>query len=128
MGDRANVVMDEQDGGKIFLYSHWGGTDLPKTLQTALRRKARWEDESYLARIIHREMIRGCENKETGFGISTTPPDNSYPYLRVNCDKQTVTIDFEPVAKYHKGGNKVLSFKEYCDAPEMDWTVLGYRS
>lgn len=77
MGDRANIVIQEEKGGKIYLYTHWAGTELPATLQAALRRgKDRWDDESYLARIIFCEMVKGQEMTEAGYGISTYEGDN----------------------------------------------------
>lgn len=81
MGDRRNVILTEdasyKEGGKqverqeqVALYSHWGGTELPAVVQRALRRRQRWNDLPYLARIIFSEMVRGDINGETGFGIS----------------------------------------------------------
>jgi hypothetical protein len=40
MGDRANVYVKNTDTQGVFLYSHWGGTELPATVQKALKRKA----------------------------------------------------------------------------------------
>ncbi len=123
MGDRANVVIDEQDGGTIYLYTHWGGSELPETLQNALKRKWRWDDESYLTRIIFQEMT-GPELRETGFGIATSPPDNSYPYLRVSTAKHTITVDYDPVREYHDHPNLVLSFEQYIGLGEIGWNNL----
>ncbi len=125
MGDRANVVIDEEDGGTIYLYTHWGGTDLPQTLQNALKRKWRWQDESYLARIILQEMT-GPEIRETGYGIATSPPDNGKPYLRVSTKAQTVTVDFDPVRAYHDHPNRVIPFKDYIALKDVEWSTLGY--
>lgn len=131
MGDRANIVMELKTGyeedrpyGLIFLYTHWGGTDLPGTLQTALKRRERWDDESYLTRIIFSEMIRGQERSETGFGISLRPSDNEHPYLRVNPDKQTVTVDFDPVRKYHNQPNRKFTFEKFVAIPDISWEAL----
>ena len=119
MGDRANVVIDEEnDKGHIFLYTHWGGPDLPLTLQKALAKRWRWGDEAYLAKIIFREMIRGCEDEETGFGISTTPPDNEHPYLRVSTKFQTVTVNDSVTP------DKVFTFDKYVNISNICWRVL----
>jgi hypothetical protein len=76
MGDRANVVVKEtRDGPGVWLYTHSGGTELPETLKAALARRLRWDDDAYLARIIFCEMVRGYENSEYGFGISTSECD-----------------------------------------------------
>lgn len=124
MGDRANVVIDEEQGGTIYLYTHWGGSELPATLQTALKKRWRWDDEPYLARLIFQEMTRGSENNETGFGISTTPQDNEHPYLRVSVKAQTVTVDYGPVRQHTNHPNRVIPFEEYIKIPDIEWDAL----
>ncbi len=124
MGDRANVVIDEEDGGTIYLYTHWAGTELPETLQRALAHKWRWDDQPYLTRIIFQEMT-GPELRETGYGISTRQQDNSYPYLRVSTKTQTITVDFDPVRKYHDKPNRTISFNDFIAIPDIDWLKLG---
>ena len=126
MGDRANIVVRNsrfEDNG-VWLYSHWGGSDLWRVLQTALGREQRWGDDAYLTRIIFCEMmltevraghtdaaeivLRG----ETGYGIGTGPCDNGYPLLVVNTEAQTVEVcdlDKNKVGKAHKS----FSFKQY---------------
>ena len=85
MGDRANVVVLGTGPSPVYLYTHWGGSELPATLQAALKRgEGRWTDPSYLARIIFCEMVAGREQSELGYGISTAITDNSYPLLVVN--------------------------------------------
>ena len=94
MGDRGNIVIKQEDGNQIYLYTHWGGYSLPVVLQNALKRgKHRWDNEPYLARIIFCEMVKGYEMDLTGFGISTYECDNEHPHLIVDCATQTVTID-----------------------------------
>ena len=93
MGDRANVCVVDGDD-KVFLYTHWGGTELPETLQAALRRGGdRWTDAPYLRRIIVSEMI-GPDRlmATTGVGIATHPPDGEDRVLRVDTEAQTVTV------------------------------------
>ena len=92
MGDRGNIVMVEESGNQIYLYSHWAGTELPEILQKALvRGKNRWDDESYLARIIFSEMIQKDILSETGYGISTYRCDENHPDLEVRIkDKRVV--------------------------------------
>lgn len=93
MGDRANVVIQQGDGKRIYLYSHWGGYELPESLAVGLDKgRGRWDDESYLARIIFREMGAGQEG-ETGFGISTYPPDNEHPFLVVDTKAKAVRVE-----------------------------------
>lgn len=90
MGDRGNIeVKDEQ--GSVFLYSHWGGSELPATLASALDRGiGRWTDQPYLARIIFCEMVRGDVEGETGYGISYAECDPEHPTLVVDCTERTV--------------------------------------
>lgn len=111
MGDRANVHVVEERGGDIYLYTHWGGTELPATLASALERgRGRWGDESYLTRIIFSEMVKDDLLAETGYGISSYPVDQEYPDLVVNMGAQTVTdrngvtVPFEAYVAYHNAG------------------------
>lgn len=95
MGDRANIgviVGGAKSEGPIFLYSHWGGSEIKNTLALALDSapgRGRWNDSSYLARIILDTMTRGAD-PETGFGISRTLEDNEYPVLIVDPDTKSV--------------------------------------
>jgi len=95
MGDRANVYVKNTDTQGVFLYSHWGGTELPATVQKALKRKARWDDEQYLARIIFDTMTDGRAG-DTGFGISAVIGDNSYPIIYLDCRTQEIGFAAEP--------------------------------
>lgn len=91
MGDRANVKMLMEEGGNspIYLYTHWGGTELAETVRDALRRgESRWADGPYLARIIFSEMTKGRESSLTGFGIA--------PFI---CDNQHYIIEVSVVSK-----------------------------
>jgi len=95
VGDRSNVKIAYESGAMIGFYTHWGGTELPTIVQTALKRgKPRWDDEAYLARIIFSEMIKDEVNELTGFGIY--PGDHEYDEehktIFVNIKEQTVII------------------------------------
>jgi hypothetical protein len=91
MGDRANILVKEDgsDSG-LWLYTHWNGSSLPHVLQAALKKKWRWDDTPYLARIIFCEMVKGDVEGETGFGISTRECDGGDRVLEVRVDEQTV--------------------------------------
>lgn len=103
MGDRGNIVVVHHVGAKkikrIFLYTHWAGTEIASTLQTALQRKQRWDDEAYLTRIIFCEMIGDDIKGETGFGIGGECVDNEHNVLVVDCAKQTVGVSEDRDAK-----------------------------
>jgi hypothetical protein len=99
MGDRGNIVIEEDfSDGKIFLYSHWGGSSLPEILANALDRgQGRWSDSPYLTRIIFNEMTKGDEMDTTGFGISTVQCDNEHTLLYVDVRNQQVRTDLGSV-------------------------------
>jgi hypothetical protein len=102
MGDRANIFVadDDYDGGPplgVYLYAHWGGEALPLLLQGVLSRGLRWDDPSYLARLIFCEMVRGDERGEDGYGISASLGDNEHSITVVDCGKQRVSFCSENV-------------------------------
>ncbi len=122
MDDRANIAV-KQPGpeDRVYLYTHWRGTELPATLQKALARKQRWDDHAYLARIIFCAMVKGSEHDETGFGISTAIGDNDgYPILVIDTETKTVTLEDEDtgvaVASY--------TFATFIELPDVEWTTL----
>ena len=98
MGDRGNIVMDyseetdDQDQDRrIFFYTHWSGSELKSIVQTALRKRWRWDDPSYLSKIIFWELVKGNEERETGYGIAPHEIDNEHPYVIVTPSQQIVT-------------------------------------
>ena len=122
MGDRGNIVVDG-----VYLYSHWGGSELPKVLQEALAKQWRWTDGAYLCRIIFDCMTRGHHDTETGFGISLGLCDNEHPILHVSSNSQTVKL------KTEKGKDLgAWTFREYIELaidPDMDdqFAALGAK-
>jgi hypothetical protein len=110
VGDRGNIVLNQESDTadaagikpqRIFLYAHWDGYRLPRTLQEALIKasdegsqypQSRWGDESYLGRIIFQQMINDADGI-TGYGISTYQGDGEHPLLVVDSDKQTVHLE-----------------------------------
>jgi hypothetical protein len=92
MGDRANIhVEDSGNDSGVWLYTHWRGSELPDLLQMALARKVRWNDTSYLTRIIFDTMSSGYYGDEMGFGISAEVGDGEDRVLEVNVELKTVT-------------------------------------
>lgn len=118
MGDRANILIGGSFGDDfrgVYLYTHWGGSELPMTLQSALKKRWRWDDEQYLARIIFCEMVKGDETGETGYGISAVIGDGGKRVLKVDAATQTVT---------HVQSGKTWTFTEYCELSEDElWAV-----
>lgn len=59
MGNRGNIKVQYQEGQPIYFYTHWSGSTINSIVRKALKRgQDRWEDESYLARIIFSELIK----------------------------------------------------------------------
>lgn len=114
MGDRASVIVKTGDS-KVYLYTHWTGTELPETLRKALARRLRWDDDAYLTRIIFCQMVKGNEESELGFGISGTPTEDSF--IVVDVDNQRVGV---------LGGNS-FTFEQYANKKRATWATLGGR-
>ena len=92
MGDRSNIYVTGDSFG-VYLYGHYMGPEYISILASALKRGvSRWDDPSYLTRIIFCEMIKDDVDGTTGFGISSKLEDNEYPILMVDCDTQTVSL------------------------------------
>lgn len=101
MGDRGNICFKYSDGNNIYFYSHWDGSNLLNVLKVALARsKERWDDESYLARIVFSEMIQDSIQDLTGFGMAPYEMDKNNDTIKVDLVKQTVNnIPFEEFVK-----------------------------
>jgi hypothetical protein len=113
MGDRGNIAVKQRgDRGHVFLYSHWGGTELPQDLQKALARRQRWTDPAYLTRIIFDTMTEGQQGEETGYGISAGLSDNEHVILEVDCETAKVRAWCDDAMTVLGGG---WSFEEFVN-------------
>ena len=116
MGDRANCIVHQNTFDKdlppVWLYTHWGGSELLATVQQAIQRRERWDDDAYLTRIIFDTMSAGQQGNETGFGISTGECDNSYDYVVVDPGKQQVRTE----SPDDHTTVKSWSFEDFCKA------------
>jgi len=108
MGDRANIKFKFSNKKSIYLYTHWHGSELPHMLWRALAKLERWEDDSYLCRMVFSEMIKDNLNESTGFGISPFMNDNEHLIIGVNPEKQLVTFESEKGKVKRK-----FTFKDY---------------
>jgi hypothetical protein len=90
MGDRGQVLMKNE---KVYLYTHWGASELIKDVEKAIAKRVRWDDEEYLARIIFDEMIGKNKGEETGFGIGGKKHGDIWRLITVDCDNETITVD-----------------------------------
>ncbi len=138
MGDRANVFVidefstkkpDQPEPGGVYLYTHWGGSELPEAVRVALAKRWRWDDSAYLTRIIFDQMTAGDQGSETGFGIGLHMPDNDgYPIIMIDTGKKEVR--FMPcnwVKDRHVFGTtpaKVYTFEEYIAQDHAEWPDL----
>lgn len=95
MGDRANVAVVQPDKTRVYLYTHWNGTELVETVHAALSRKVRWDNEAYLARIVFCSMVQEDVGGETGYGISTGLCDNEHPIIVLDPKTQTIWLEDE---------------------------------
>lgn len=95
---------NSQAQGSVFIYSHWGGDEdvnsspLAEQVRAALKRRERWGDESYLARIIFSEIVKDDIDGEAGYGLSPTAwyCDEEFPRIVVDLEDATVNgIGFE---------------------------------
>lgn len=123
MGDRANVAFLDEDRVPIYFYSHWGGEALPGLVREVLARKQRWDDPTYLARMIFSKMVSDDIDGETGYGISLSMPDNEHRIIVVNCTGQFVGFadpgqPTTPVKKW--------TFEEYISILNFEQDVLSY--
>lgn len=118
MGDRANIAVIQPDGkSAVYIYSHWDGLEgMFKKLQKALKRKQRWDDHSYLCRIIIAEVIRDDLDSDTGYGVATEIGDNEHPILVVNPQEGYVGLAHEDAPLSCKETHWTM--EEYC---KLEW-------
>lgn len=119
MGDRGNIYIKDTDTSGVYFYSHWTGSDLPVVLKEALAREQRWDDPSYLARIIFDQMTAGRQGNETGFGISSDLGDGCGTVVVVNGNAATVQFIREgSEANPYDGWS--ATFAEYIKMSDAD--------
>lgn len=131
MGDRGNIAVLQSNKNQVWLYSHWGGSDLPETIRDGLKLasdssskhpQSRWKDESYLTRTLFHRALRGFKDTElTGFGISCRMQDNEHDINVVDIPKQRVFTMPEVRLKdgkvpdgYEPEASFCWSFDDYC--------------
>lgn len=120
MGDRANVYLTNDysttDGSKgIYFYTHWSGYVWPEILRQALKfGESRWNDDSYLVRILASRMFKQIEDDTIGGGIGVTIGDNSWPVTVVDLTANRVYWaeegDETKMERWYGG----ISFEDFC--------------
>jgi hypothetical protein len=143
MGDRGNIVVlqhpHQEPEGALYLYTHWGGGDLPLTLKLALHKASigelgsRLDDEGSLTRIIFERMLMQEEpayrpigaDGTHGFRITTYLCDNDHPMLVVDCMRRQVWLA-APFGNPLEPLNDVRwSFDEFIGMEHPNWESLA---
>ena len=76
MGDRGNIGIIQPEGA-VFLYTHWGGSNVKQVTAQALAESGGC-DYAYFTRIAM-NVLQGDERGVKGFGIHAgSPVDNEY--------------------------------------------------
>jgi hypothetical protein len=130
MGDRCNVAIKTGAGDRdhVWLYSHWGGHEMPGRLLRAMttqEAQSRLSDESYLCRILIDRLMNN-HTEETGYGISTGPVDNEYPVIEVDVPAKMIRVrpfDFGDAwdVRWSEPPLFEESFSTFCRRERFDW-------
>lgn len=130
MGDRGNILVtsrqaseridDEHPG--VFVYTHWHGYRMHELAARALDSTAgrdRWNDDSYLTRIIADVVSEEIGRGPTGMGISDRLQDNEHAIVVV--DPATQTVWFSPEGSYqpNEGAQPFEEFIAWAKGAEM---------
>jgi hypothetical protein len=97
MGDRAMAEIKTTDGS-LYVYTHWGGEDLPESAKQAIKiAEPRWDDEPYATRIIVDQLTKDGIDEETGYGLLLKPNaedeyNNDKPSVIINLPEQKLVI------------------------------------
>jgi len=138
MGDRANVAVRgwSAEEPPVYLYTHWGGFELPEVVRRALdspEGHGRWDDPSYLARIVFEHMVRDAFSLETGFGISTTPAgDAEYDLILLDprnglvyrFPRSTTAEGIREALTAESPPENAISFEDFVSAEARTWENL----
>ena len=97
MGDRAMAEI-VTDGGSIYVYTHWGGRDLPTRAKQAIKfAEGRWDDRPYSTRIIVDQLTKASRDSLTGHGLLLDPHaedeyNNDNPSVVINLLDLTLVV------------------------------------
>jgi hypothetical protein len=107
MGNRNNIKITYRTGDSVYLYSHWGGSELQDIVANAVMTSDRVEDESYFARVLFSRMIMNEIEGETGYGIAPYPPDQDANNKMVHIDYRGASAlsDWRPQIDYEYEGH-----------------------
>jgi len=112
MGERSNIIIENHNGQRVYLYGHWMGDESASVVSDVLDKGLRWDDSSYLTRMLFDRMTEGASDKETGFGISTFLCDWNYPSIVLNCETQLIHLE-------NGEGKKMSNYASFHDYIQM---------
>jgi hypothetical protein len=100
MGDRRmpahTVVEIKTSNGSLYVYSHWGGSELPgDAVEAILAARSRWDDEPYATRIIVDQLTKGSRDKATDHGLTLRPNAEDGYNLWGPINNPSIIIDLE---------------------------------
>ena len=99
MGDRNNIKITYSNGQSIFLYSHWGGSQLRDIVLHSMEYSDRVTDESYFARVLFSKMLISGGTRdidsETGYGIAPYVVDQ-------DANNKMIHVDYRGVSELSK--------------------------
>ena len=108
MGDRASVIIKQNDKQGIEIYGHWAGNNIVNTLPHALKvAEKRFDDISYFTRIITHNILDDIadKDKETSAGLAICELNES------NYDLNNYTVFIDPFEKMVICNNTEFSFE-----------------
>ena len=89
MGARAQVEV-QQKPHSVFLYTHWGADEiLQDVIKGIIKGKLRWNDPTYLTRILFDSMKKGDDSTKS-FGIGTFQAGDIEKLVIVDTENQEV--------------------------------------
>ena len=102
------------EGGSLYVYTHWGGYELPDNAKQAIKAaEGRWDDLPYATRIIVDQLTKGGRDQETGYGLMLKPTaEDAY-----NHDEPSVIINLIEMilTTIRDGETEEIAFKEIPD-------------
>lgn len=100
MGDRGNVSIKQSNGQKLWVYTHWSGSDLPKLVQDGLKfanggrhGQSRWNDQPYFNRCIISAVIGEKHlHDNTGYGVDVECGDGADQVVEIDLPEKRVSF------------------------------------
>jgi len=99
----------------VVLYTHYGAHDMLEDLRHVLKRKQRWDDPSYLCRMIFSEMIKDDIEGETGYGITTSNVGDALIEIVVDINRKEVIYKLP----HDTSRTKKFTFEELINSEEI---------